>query len=427
MFKRNFGLLFAVAFVLAYIPFVRNYGFGLIHEDSVDFPSFYYGARLAFVEGKSPYVEENLREAFREYQENNGDYFPYLYPPPSLVFFLPFTALSYRDARLAMLAVNHLLTLAFIYILLRKIIKINLASPFSIAFTAYVFLFSPLRVTLDVGQVNIFVMTLICLSWWMARSKSRPAWVALPLSLAILLKLYPVLFLIPLFWSRQYKAIGCVLLFVIVVSVTSAFFLPEATWQTWYSNVGSKGYTAEVMNLDVNSPANQSMFGFLLRTFFGKNVRFPPLWVVPEWVSASAPYVATGIVVSISLLASYLTSRAKAPLPFSQLDMDFSLWSLATFLIAPVSWDHHLVFIVPAVAVLIYTLLHADGKFRFVVLGISLVAAVALAFPYPYNSPDFREGFRTLLISVPLYLVGALWLNVVVFVFSRTGRREISG
>jgi hypothetical protein len=418
--------LFLVVFLFFYIPFVKNYGVALIREDAVDFPSFYYGAKLAFIEDASPYVQKNLQRVFRDYTGNNGDYFPYLYPPPSLVFFLPFAQFPYEQARLGMLALNHFLVLFFIYAFLFKVMRAKPGGIFSIIFIIYFLLFAPLQVTIDNGQVNLVILVLICLAWWFEKDEKSPLWSALPLSLAILLKLYPALLLIPLFFAKRYKTVGLTILLTLIISIIVTPFLPDGAWQTWYANVGSKGYAQSVLNLFTDAPANQSIFGLLTRAFFGKNVRFAPIWVVPGWFSKFAPYVLSGSVALLSLMASFVLSRSKTERA-SALDMNISLWLLVSFLVAPISWDHHLVFIVPALAVLIETLSHTQWKRDTWMFVPTAFAAVALAIPFPYNSPAFREGVKTLLISTSLYLVGLVWLLAVSYSFLATKRFSSQG
>ena len=411
-------LLFFIAFIVIYIPFVKNHGVALINEDSGDFPSFYFGAKLAFVEKESPYVPDNLRQAFKEYTGNNGDYFPYLYMPSSLIFFLPFTWVSYDVARQAMLILNHLFILLFIYLFLFKVLKTKSSDIFSTLFVLYIFSFAPLYVILDNGQINIFILILICLTWYFAKEQKSPWWVALPLSLAIILKLYPALLLIPLLFRKQYKAVGYTIFLTLLISGIVTLFLPNGIWDTWYANVGSKGYAQTVLNLSTNAPANQSIYGMLTRTFFGRNVRFAPILVVPGWVSQIAPYGISGIVFLFSLFVSFTANRNGSLKSISIPDMDFSLWSIVSFLIAPISWDHHLLFIVPALAVLIYSLLYLSERKNYLLLGISIATALALAIPFPYNSPAFREGIKTLLMSTSLYITGLLWLQVIFYLFS---------
>ncbi len=418
--------LFLVSFVSAYIPFVKNYGVALIHEDSADFPSFYYGAKLAFIDDESPYVQKNLQWVFRDYTGNNGDYFPYLYPPPSLIFFLPFMYFPYEQARLGMLVLNHFFILLLIYVFLFKVMRTKPGSIFSIVFVLYFFLFKPLHVTLENGQVNLIVLTIICFVWWFEKDEKPPLWSALFLSLAILLKLYPALLLIPMFFVKRYKTIGLTILLTLAISGVVSPFLPDGAWETWYANVGSRGYAQSVLNLSTDAPANQSIFGLLTRTFFGKNIRFAPIWLVPGWFSITAPYVLSGSVALLSLAASFVLSRSdEERIPV--LDMGMSLWLLTSFMIAPISWDHHLVFIVPALAVFIETLLHSQWKRNYWLLGLTVAATVAVAVPFPYNSPAFREGIKTLLISTSLYLVGLVWFLAVLYSFLTARRLHSQG
>ncbi|MBM3125729.1 MAG: DUF2029 domain-containing protein [Chloroflexi bacterium] len=403
-------LIFVAAFLLVYSPFLRTHGTDLFHEDSRDFPSFYFGARLAFEEDLSPYAKTNLRSIFKDYSDNHGDYYPYLYLPTSLIFFLPFTWFDYVLARQIMLVLNHLFLLVFVFFFLFKVLKIGPDHLYSTLFVLYVFSFAPLFVVMDSGQVNLAVLLLTCLSWSASKENRHPFWIALPLALAVILKLYPILFLVPLFFKKQYQAIGMVVLLLLILSAGVSLFLPPGTWATWYENVGSKGYADVVLGFSTNAPANQSMNGLLMRTFFGKNIRFDPILTVPDWVSRSAPYASSGVVLVISLLASALARRNPAVDSNRLVDLEFSLWSAVSFLIAPVSWDHHLVFLIPAVAVLVYHLLYGRNRRNLLLSGAAVALAVFLARPYPYNAPEFREGMKTLLISGSLYGVGLMWI-----------------
>lgn len=309
-----------------------------------------------------------------------------------------------------MLVLNHLFLLVFVFFFLFKVLKIGPDHLYSTLFVLYLFSFAPLFVVMDSGQVNLAVLLLICLSWAALKKNRAPFWIALPLTLAVILKLYPILFLVPLFFKKQYQAIGMVVLLLLILSAGVSLFLPPGTWETWYENVGSKGYSDLVLGFSTNAPANQSMNGLLMRTFFGKNIRFDPILTVPDWVSRGAPYVLAGVVFAASLIVSVFAHQNPAMHPDRLLDLEFSLWSVVSFLIAPVSWDHHLVFLIPAVAVLIYHLFYGRNRRNLLLLGAAVALAVFLARPYPYNSPEFREGMKTLLISASLFGVGLMWI-----------------
>jgi Na+/glutamate symporter len=80
------------------------------------------------------------------------------------------------------------------------------------------------------------------------------------------------------------------------------------------------------------------------------------------------------------------------------------------FLIAPFSWDHHLVLILPAIFIAIY---EAWNRKLYIALPVLLGTAFFLALNFNFNNPSFREGWRTLLISAKLYAVAIIWLFFV--------------
>jgi len=127
-----------------------------------DLPSFYFGARLAFVEGVSPYGAEAFAEASRWV----GSYvFPYIYAPPSLLTFWPFAALSPDGARTAMVVVNVVATFVFLALTVRKILPHALGrplGPLELALAVvFPLAFHPTVVTFEAGQVNLIVLALI--------------------------------------------------------------------------------------------------------------------------------------------------------------------------------------------------------------------------------------------------------------------------
>src|SRR5581483_235247 len=102
---------------------------------------------------------------------------------------------------------------------------------------AYILLSDSVPVTLNLGQINIITLFFICLSL-SALQQGKSAWrAAWPLSIAILLKTYPVLLLILLFVRRQFRAlaltVACYGAFVAVALVA----LPGTIWTSWRTEV----------------------------------------------------------------------------------------------------------------------------------------------------------------------------------------------
>src|SRR5919107_4908827 len=103
----------ACLFALLYVPFLWQHGYLQAGRGVGDFPSIYWGARLAFVGHTSPYAGGAFAEAEAALDQR---VFPYLYPPSSLLAFYPFSLVTYDTAKLALLVTSHACFLAFLYL-----------------------------------------------------------------------------------------------------------------------------------------------------------------------------------------------------------------------------------------------------------------------------------------------------------------------
>lgn len=406
VFTKAKTALFVLVFALFYIPFVQTYGVRLIPENSDDFPSYYFGARLAFDSRLSPYEASNWRTVPVAYAGDNGKFYPYLYPPPSLLLFRPLTLLDYMTARLAMLLLNHVLIVAISALVLFRILKLGMNQLLSTILVAYTFSFFPVFQTIDKGQTNLVVLLLLVLTWVALKEKRGSLEVAAPLALAVVLKLTPALLLVPIWLGKRRGAVLWTLIVLAALTAVSLAFLPPGTWDSWFLQVGSKGYAQSIGNLNLSTPANQSLNAFVDRAFYGRNVRFEPLFGgAPLWMARMAIYVLSGAVLMVTLAAGYLSRRGGRR---DSTDLEITTWVLASFLVAPISWDHHLVLLLPCVFVLLNHLLSSRSP-KLAIAGLTIVG-LFLALPYPSNAPAFREGLRTLLISMQLYAVCLLWM-----------------
>jgi hypothetical protein len=114
--------------------------------------------------------------------------------------------------------------------------------------------------------------------------------------------------------------------------------------------------------------------------------------------------VLCGFVGLASLAMTWRSSTDDKP---ETTDLQFSLWLVTMFLIAPISWDHHLLLILPAIYI---AFLEAFQRKWYWSLPIVVGLAYFLAINFDFNNPAFREGWKTLLISAKLYAVLALWV-----------------
>ena len=409
--------LFFVVVIALGADFILHYGVYRINSPNVDFPSFYYGAKAAFQMGELPYSPSVWKILQKSYTE--ARLFPYIYPPTSLLFFYPFSLLDYQSAKVAMLALNNLLVLGFLFFFLFRVLKLRPSSYLSIVLAAYLFWFFPVVSTIKTGQINLVVLMLTCIGWFAMKEKLGPRWIAIPLAIGIALKLYPVLFVPILFFHRQYRALVVLALALLALCLVTVWVLPAGIWRDWYVHVASQGYSSTVSGLTVASTGNQSINGFLTRLFFGAHGgNLEALLPAADWVTKVVPLLASALVLIVSMAVTYLGSRRPSD---DGLDLQFSLWSLALFLVAPLSWDHLLVLILPC----LYVAARRVVVRREIPLAV-FVALVAglLAWQYPYDDPSFRHGLATLLISVKFMAVLALWVYFAVLNLPATSRRE---
>jgi hypothetical protein len=85
---------------------------------------------------------------------------------------------------------------------------------------------------------------------------------------------------------------------------------------------------------------------------------------------------------------------------------------LMIYLIAPISWDHHLVFVLPALISALGLILQGTirGKAAFAVA----VPVLMLAWRYQMDARLFKKHWWTLLGFAQFYAVAALWIFFLV-------------
>jgi alpha-1,2-mannosyltransferase len=187
-------------------------------------------------------------------------------------------------------------------------------------------LFEPLRDTFSFGQVNLLLLALVLGDGWLL-STGRGRWAGVGIGLAAAIKLTPALFIALLLLARRWKAaavatavaLGATGLAALVVPDASKFYWTDALWDT--TRVGRLDYVS-----------NQSLQGVLAR--LGETGR--PLWAT----------------VVVLVLAVWVV-RARRAIVVGDWTAAFALTGLTACLISPITWVHHLVWLLPAFAVLV--------------------------------------------------------------------------
>ena len=389
--------------LLLYLPFAFAYGWHYYPIPHTDFPSFYWPARSLFEAGLSPYDPAILTSATERLGQ---EVFPLLYPPPALLLLFPLTQMPYETAKIVMLVVNHGLIVLIGYLVVARILRVPFDGRITLLLLAYYFLFEPIQITLNHGQVNLAALLLLCLAWIGARENRHPLWVSLPLALAILVKTYPLVLLLYLIVSRRYRAVLWTVVALAVACALAAIVLPGALWVQYLTEVlPTAGYGRTPHELfSPAAPWNQGINGFVARVFVDNE--YSGILVARPALAAPITYVCCAALLSLATFLCFRSSRHQ-PKP-QAVDLEFALFMVTLFLIAPLSWEHHLVFILPSALLAIRLLVQSEPR-RMVAVAVGL-AAIILAWDLPVESEEIKEGLLTLAISVKLYAVLILWV-----------------
>ncbi|MGV9763258.1 glycosyltransferase 87 family protein [Micromonospora tulbaghiae] len=273
----------------------------------------------------------------------------FTYPPFAALVMLPMSWLPVDGAGF----VNALASIGALAVVLAALLRpivdrlgwplwftVGIATPLAVAI-------EPSRETLGYGQVNLLLFALIMadmvgLRWRakrgthyetadspLARFVYSGAWAGVGIGLATAVKLTPALFVAYLMLTRQWRAaltavgtaIGVTIATFGVLGEESRAYFTGVLWQT--ERVGAADMTA-----------NQSLAGLLARLY--DSIETPGLL----WLAFSVLILALGL------------SRAMSARADGDELTAFTLVGLTANVISPISWSHHLIWVIPAIIVL---------------------------------------------------------------------------
>jgi hypothetical protein len=274
--------------------------------------------------------------------------------------------------------------------------------------TVYVLNYYPVADNFAWGQINLIVLALVCFAWLALKRGGHALSVAVPLSLAVLLKTYPVLLLPLLVIRRRYAAAAWTLALVALYGLASWWVLPAGLWGDWLANVvPTGGYGLRPFNLPFVpvEPWNHSINGFML---FVQD-RAPEVFGVPtRLITKPLTYPLAAAVGAATVGLALLSARRGQG--ERTLDADVSLFLLMTFLVAPLSWEHHLVYALPAALFAIHFLLKGPTRPP-AALGV-LAALFVIAWDLPRDETFPLRGVLGLSNAVKFFAAFGLWLFV---------------
>jgi alpha-1,2-mannosyltransferase len=307
--------------------------------------------------------------------------FGFTYPPFAALLMTPLAAVTQQVASILITVASGAVVVVATWWLVAPVARRAGWSPgFAVGLAVpVVYLLEPVRSTIGLGNVNLFIGALVFADVVALRRGSR--WAGVGIGLAAALKLTPAVFVLYLLLTRRWRpAMTAVGTFLAAAAVTFAV-APRTSWQYWTHDVWQ---TSRVASPD--SPDNQSLMGMFAR------LADPGRPSTVLWALAAGGVLA---------LAMWRAVRA-----FAQGDelVGVTLTGVAGFLISPLSWSHHLVWVVPAVAVLLdiaaaprwhegtSRFLRVNGRgagaIRWAVLAVVVAALIWLYDPHAEPRPD---------------------------------------
>lgn len=332
-----------------------------------DSPS-YYAAAQGLRRGVNVYDEAAFQAVAEDVFGKSPVVLPYLYPPVLAQVLSPLAGLPPTDYFLTLQVLNWLLAFLAIFLTARLLGLTWRDNALSILF---LFALLPwnraLFTTIHHGQVNLLVLDAL-LAFLLFFRAGRPWPAGFFLSLAIFLKVYPVLFVLPLVLGRRGKQAAAAAGSGAGIWLASFLLGGAKPWREFLEfsrqALGPSGDSAFLVGFG-GAVGNVSLNGLVHHLF--EAAGFP----------RSAASLAWGL--SLAALAAAVLLLVRRPRWTSDLGFQASVLLLATLLIAPITWSHHYVIVLVPAAYLFHRIL---AERRYLALG-PLAAFAGLAFYHP--------------------------------------------
>lgn len=363
----------AIALFCSYILFLYRCVPPSTFEGFVDLPSFYAASIAVFRDHLSPYdVGRLTRINGLEFRT-----FPFLYPPPSVLLFLPLASVSLDEAKHFVTLFNHLILVPILLLIPFRAMRLSPTRDYwrCVACLLYPLFSYPLIISIRYGQVNVALLGAL-VGLWIAAKQAKNIRAGLCLCAAIICKTIPLLFLPMLLVTGRWRIIMSGLLCVSLACLLSLWLLPPGVWGEWLFRIApSGGYMNEPFGLFPPAGAwNQSLNGIIARAFTQS------LWSNPGF---HAPLLGTiicysGAVCIIGLSATLLYRVRRSPVAA---DLLVVVTLPTIFLTAPFSWEHHIVYLLPTI---LFALCHEPSwtnSWRIPLFVASSIIAISFTIP----------------------------------------------
>lgn len=319
----------------------------------------------------------------------------FTYPPFAALLFWPFSLLSVPAAQLAWTVLNlgGLLALSCVSVrAARPAWPARRTLALAACLLLPVLLLDPDRLTVSLGQVNFFVALLALADLTCTlrlRQRTLPRGILLGLAAAI--KLTPLIFVPLLLLTRQFRAAAIASLTFLLCSLGMFAMAPRSSGLYWTTEIFNDKRSGNLLYV-----SDQNLHSALQRIFGS-----PP---APLLLGLLTVLLAGG-----GLAVARWAYSASSPL------LGVIICAATGLLVSPVSWIHHYVWIVPALAWLILGIDRPRAG-RWWALGLAALCWAAPAWwvpdqQRPYGGPvTLLEGNSFFLAAVALVILAGVML-----------------
>ncbi|MBV1940082.1 DUF2029 domain-containing protein [Streptomyces sp. BV286] len=256
-----------------------------------------------------------------------GTAYGFTYPPFAAVSMLPMALLGLPAAIAVCLLLNLAATAFVLHVLAGH--RLRRYGWFGLAVTVCLLaLLEPVRDTFSFGQVNLVLLALV-LGDARLLATGRGRWAGVGIGLAAAVKLTPTIFIVLLLLARRPRAAGTATAVAAAATALAAWAAPDASRFYWTEAVWD---TTRIGRLAYVS--NQSLQGVLARL-----------------ADPAEPSRAAWALAVLAVLAVWVW-RVRRALAADDVLGAFALTALAACLVSPITWVHHLVWLLPALAIL---------------------------------------------------------------------------
>lgn len=350
------------------------------------------------------------------YTGGNNLFTPQVYPPSVFFLFLPISFLSLSLASYLYVFLSIFALIVSLY-LLSQIFEFKFFGISNLIMMTLVFLSFPVKFTLGMGQINIFILLIMVLALWFLKKK-RDFISGIFLGLSIVIKFFPLFLPVYLLikfkkgnrgmalpWTRlkiwykkkqlreDLEMIDGIFLVIAIVGLLIIFFIPKEIYlQFFFQTIPS------LLSSWKTDYYNQALSGLVSRSF---------------GIGYLALVIKTVVSLSITVITlSILTKNENTNFIYTALK--FSILITLSLAVNTFSWQHHFVWLIIPFYSTIYFLRKAKaGKIYFVVLVI-LYLLVSLNLKYPNNAFVVLQShvlFGTvLLLALNLYMITKMQL-----------------